>query len=66
MRQGMKLCSGLRTICDLACVAWRFWLGALSNKGGLGQRNREEIQIVIKKVKFKVVREYIPLFIIGF
>ena len=28
----------------LACVAWRFWLGALSNKGGRGQRNREEIE----------------------
>ena len=27
----------------LACVALRFWLGALSNKGGRGQRNREEI-----------------------
>ena len=27
----------------LACVAWRFWLGALSNKGGRGQRNCEEI-----------------------
>ena len=27
----------------IACVAWRFWLGALSNKGGRGQRNREEI-----------------------
>ena len=27
----------------LACVAWRFWLGPLSNKGGRGQRNREEI-----------------------
>ena len=27
----------------LACVAWRFWLGALSNKGGRRQRNREEI-----------------------
>ena len=26
----------------VACVAWRFWLGALSNKGGRGQRNREE------------------------
>ena len=25
---------------NLACVAWRFWLGALSNKGGRGQRNR--------------------------
>ena len=29
----------------LACVAWRFWLGALSNKGGRGQRNREEIGV---------------------
>ena len=27
----------------LACVAWRFWLGAPSNKGGRGQRNRVEI-----------------------
>ena len=27
-----------------ACVAWRFWLGALRNKGGRGQRNREEIE----------------------
>ena len=27
----------------VACVAWRFWLGALSNKGGRGQRDREEI-----------------------
>ena len=27
----------------VACVAWRFWLGALSYKGGRGQRNREEI-----------------------
>ena len=27
----------------VACVAWRFWLGALNNKGGRGQRNREEI-----------------------
>ena len=25
----------------VACVAWRFWL--LSNKGGRGQKNREEI-----------------------
>ena len=31
---------GSRTI---ACVAWRFWLGALSNKGGRGEGNREEI-----------------------
>ena len=29
----------------VACVAWRFWLGALSNKGGRGQRNREEIGV---------------------
>ena len=28
---------------QLACIAWRFWLGALSNKGGRGQGNREEI-----------------------
>ena len=27
----------------LACVAWRFWLGELSNNGGRGRRNREEI-----------------------
>ena len=27
----------------LACVASRFWLSALSNKGGRGQKNREEI-----------------------
>ena len=26
----------------LACVAWRFWLDALNNKGGRRQRNREE------------------------
>ena len=24
----------------VACVAWRFWLGAVSNKGGRGQRSR--------------------------
>ena len=39
----------LSFLCDLkadthiAYVAWRFWLCALSNKGGRGQRNREEI-----------------------
>ena len=27
----------------IACVAWRFWLGVLSNEGGRGQRNRKEI-----------------------
>ena len=32
-----------KTDTSVACVAWRFWLGALSNKGGRGQRNREEI-----------------------
>ena len=29
--------------CKLACLAWRFWLGALNIKGGRRQRNREEI-----------------------
>ena len=28
---------------SVACVAWRFWLGALNNKGGWGQRNCKEI-----------------------
>ena len=28
---------------QLARVAWQFWLGMLSNKGGRGQRNRQEI-----------------------
>ena len=32
------------TLRYIACVAWRFWLGALSNKGGRGQKNREEIE----------------------
>ena len=32
-----------KTDTSVACVAWRFWLGALSNKGGRGQTNREEI-----------------------
>ena len=27
----------------IACAASRFWLGALTNKGGRGQGNREEI-----------------------
>ena len=27
----------------VACLAWRFWLGALSNKGERGQRYCEEI-----------------------
>ena len=30
---------------SVACVAWRFWLGALSNKGGWGQRNCKEIGV---------------------
>ena len=29
-------------VCSLS-VAWRFWLGALNNKGGRGQRNSEEM-----------------------
>ena len=29
----------------IACVAWRFWLGGQSNKGGRGQRNLEEIEV---------------------
>ena len=29
---------------QLACVTWLFWLGAQSNKGERGQRNREEIE----------------------
>ena len=33
----------LYSLRSIACVAWRFWLGELSNKGGRGQRNREEI-----------------------
>ena len=28
----------------LACVAWRFWLGALNNKGRGGQRNCKDIE----------------------
>ena len=41
-----NLLSTTSSVCKrlhIACVAWRFWLGALSNKGGRGQRNREEI-----------------------
>ena len=37
--------NALLTELSLACVAWRFRLGALSNKGGRGQRNREEIGV---------------------
>ena len=41
----VSLCSSLPL--RIACVAWRFWLGALSNiggrSGGRGLRNREEI-----------------------
>ena len=33
--------TGHKSVVMLACVAWRFWL--LSNKGGRGQKNREEI-----------------------
>ena len=34
---------GLHVASPKACVAWRFWLGEQSNKGGRGQRLREEI-----------------------
>ena len=27
----------------IACVAWRFWLGGLSNEDGRGHKNRAEI-----------------------
>ena len=39
----MKFRLGMGWLDDIsvACVAWRFWL--LSNKGGRGQKNREEI-----------------------
>ena len=36
----------------IACVAWRFWLGALSNKGGREHRNREEIGAGAIKIYF--------------
>ena len=39
----LTLGAGPNSVENLACVAWRFWLGALSNKGERGQRNREEI-----------------------
>ena len=35
---------------DVACVVWRFWLGVQSNKGGRGQRNREEIGAGVAKI----------------
>ena len=31
----------------VACVAWWFWLGPLSNKGGRGQKNREASPLVL-------------------
>ena len=34
----------------VACVAWRFWSGALRNTGGRGQRNREEIVKLVLNV----------------
>ena len=37
----VRLCPPEKSTHFLACVAWRFWL--LSNKGGRGQKNREEI-----------------------
>ena len=35
----------------VACVAWRFWLSELSNKGGRGQRNREEITPLLRPAR---------------
>ena len=46
----------LNTYQFLACVAWRFWLGALSNKGGRGQRNREEIEAGARLDKTAMLR----------
>ena len=49
LSQCFEFCTGIKVSVvtlmrwRVACVAWRFWLGALSNKGGRGQRNREEI-----------------------
>ena len=42
-KENKKRRENLHAVIAIACVAWRFWLGALSNKGGRGQRNREEI-----------------------
>ena len=39
------------TTAILACVAWRFWLGALYNKGGRGQRNREEVSFAARGLR---------------
>ena len=52
----------LNTYQFLACVAWRFWLGALSNKGGRGQRNREEIGAAATQTnQFPKILPYIQL-----
>ena len=39
------------TYSHVECVAWRFWLGALSNKGGRGQRNREEVGAGVREFR---------------
>ena len=43
---------------NVACVAWRFWLGALSNKGGRRQRNREEIGAGATSREFRGLATY--------
>ena len=43
----------------LACVAWRFWLGGQSNKGGLGQRNLKEIGAASTIVHARSAREFL-------
>ena len=40
----------------IACVAWRFWLGALSNKDGRGPRNREEIGAEANALRARISR----------
>ena len=42
---------------EIAETAWRFWLGALSNMGERGQRNREEIGFLF----LPLVRAFLPL-----
>ena len=42
---------------NLACVALRFWLGALSNKGGRGQRNHEVFVILAASPLVRLARQ---------
>ena len=51
------------TVLDaLVCVAWRFWLGAQSGKGGPRQRNREEIGAGARTVRgfLRLRRSVVP------